>query len=362
MRLATINTAALVVLAAVSSARDFSLFAGEPDGILPHYHGFDVAKRHWNGWRDRGVGGHLGFSRHRSIGCNVWGGSPYGSFAYSSGTFPLVCDYPPTAYILPPLILPAEQLYGPQALDRFLGINRNAVNPLVQQQAWPQPQLLAGPLNLGGGPMAGGNGVGQPGGAIQPGGAAQPGAAQPGAAQPDVLVLEKPDVRESNQAARERAGRFLQFGDALFAQQRYHEALQRYKSAAEAAPDLAEPYFRQAQALIATNRIDLAANAVKRALALDNDVTRNGFHLDDLYGDAQIAKTAHLDGLAQAALNRPGDPDPLLVLGLFLYYDGQQERSRQFFTRAAELLGANSAYARLYLNQMAAEQPVGIDL
>ncbi|MCO6459578.1 MAG: hypothetical protein J5I93_30050, partial [Pirellulaceae bacterium] len=179
--------------------------------------------------------------------------------------------------------------------------------------------------------------------------------------EPAAADAVRPDVRQSNAAARQRAGRFLEFGDNRFSQQRYHESLQRYKSAAAAAPDLAEPHFRQAQALIATSRFDLAAAAFRRGLALDDDVRRGGFQLDHLYGDAQLAKHAHLEALAQAALNRPWESEPLFLLGVFLYYDGQAERSRVFFERAAGLSGPHDVRLAPFLEALAA-QPAGLDL
>lgn len=313
----------------------------EPLGVRPHYHGFHVGSRHEAGWRNRAVvsrGFTSGFALDDRA---VYYAAPYGNSwcAVPGGGYAFVpwVVAGPQVVVVPPLVQPAEWLFGPQALDRFLGLDRNAGNPLAARPALP------GVL---------------PAAAIPNAGAAQPAGAAPNI--PGAADAARPDVRQSNAAARQRAGRFLVFGDNLFGQQRYHESLQRYKSAAAAAPDLAEPHFRQAQALIATSRFDLAATAFRRGLALDDDLLRGGFQLDDLYGDAQLAKHAHLEALAQAALNRPLESEPLFLLGVFLFYDGQAERSRAFFARAAELSEPHAAHLAPFLEALAA-QPADMD-
>jgi tetratricopeptide (TPR) repeat protein len=153
----------------------------------------------------------------------------------------------------------------------------------------------------------------------------------------------------SNLLARARARKFISFGDELFRKQRFHEALQQYQTAATAAPDWAEPYFRQGHALVATHRLDPAADAFKRALALHPDRDRNGFRLNEVYGDNLMAKTAHAETLAAQALARPHDADTFFLLGLFLFYDDQAPRAEKFFARAHTLAGGRDAHLRPFL-------------
>ena len=202
-------------------------------------------------------------------------------------------------YYLPPVHFPAELMYGPQAMRRFMGIDA-------------APHL-----------------------AVPPPAPAVPAPAAP--AKPEAEALPAPKVRESNAAARERALHFLSAGDKLFREQRHHEALQRYKSASEAAPDVADAYFRQGFALVATNRYELAAAAFRRGLALEPSWAESLFRVDELYRDAALAKQAHLDALARAALDAPSDADLMFVLGVFLHFDGQGDRAQRFFVRAREL-------------------------
>ena len=138
-------------------------------------------------------------------------------------------------------------------------------------------------------------------------------------------------LRIANPELRRRAERLLEVGDELFRAQNYHSALQRYKLAANLAPDLAEAYWRQAHALVATHNYELAPGVFKRAIALTDDLSRGGFQLDDLYGGAAMSKARHLDALAGWAMERDGSADAYFLLGVFLAYDGQGERQKSSF-------------------------------
>jgi tetratricopeptide (TPR) repeat protein len=160
----------------------------------------------------------------------------------------------------------------------------------------------------------------------------------------------EPQVRVSNAEARARAWRFIGFGDTHFSAQRFRDANQRYRSAAEAAPDLVEAHFRQAQALVATGQFDLAARTFKRGMALGPGWPQADFSLTELYGENRLAKTSHLERLALAAEAEPENADLLLVVGMQLYFDGQQERAAPFFRQAATQL----ADAGLHLDKLIA--------
>lgn len=251
-------------------------------------------------------------------------GSPYGGFSYH-GDFPTYGPYrygwgydgyvspygtyynPQSGYVehfLPPVHFPAELMYGPQAVRRFMGLDR--VPPIVPT---PPPVVVEK------------------------------------MAAPEAL----PKPRASNLASRERARHFLSAGDQLFREQKHHDALQRYKSAAQAAPDLAETYFRQGFALVATNRFELAADSFRRGLTLAPDWPESSFRLDELYGEAALAKQAHIDALARAALAAPDDADLMFVLGVFLHFDGQTDRARRFFVRAQELTPGEATHLTGFL-------------
>ena len=163
------------------------------------------------------------------------------------------------------------------------------------------------------------------------------------------------EIRMSNPEARRSAERLIADGDDLFRGQNFHAALQRYKHAAAAAPDLAESYWRQGHAMISTRNFDLATNAFKRAIGLSSDLNRGGFHLSSLYGNATMTKTAHLESLAEWTLANANSADPYFLLGVFLKYDGQAENAEKFFARASDLAGPTAGHLAMFL---APQQPM----
>ena len=213
---------------------------------------------------------------------DYWGlmGPGYSPYVYRRNVL-----NPYRAWWLAPVYQPPGLLFGPQAVERFLGVGQ------VRNQL---------------------------------------------AAQRRQLVTK---VRRSNSETRRRAERFIEFGDDRFAKQHFYQALQRYRTASSVAPDVAETYFRQGHALVALGHFDRAARAFKRALAMKPSLERSGFEIVQLYRDNQIAKEAHLEALAKAAWKHTRDDDLLFLLGLFLHYDGQAVRATKFFRRAFELAG-----------------------
>lgn len=201
---------------------------------------------------------------------------------------------------------PAEIAYGPQAVKQFVGLDRNfALAPLRE----PPARL---PLM--------------------------------GIASSRPASVAKPIVRVANPEYRRKAEKYVAEGDALFRAQNFHSALQKYKLASGAAPDMAEAYWRQGHAMIATSNFDLASGAFKRAIALSDDTSRGGFQLSELYGSAVLTKNGHLEALAGHALERSESSDPYFLLGVFLAYDGQRERAEKFFDRAADLAGISGGH------------------
>ncbi|MHB8973323.1 MAG: tetratricopeptide repeat protein [Pirellulaceae bacterium] len=283
-------------------------FPGEgPNRVTPQPRGERGPMRREYGWpRDRG-----GANFFFGVGPGFFLPPPYGfpsyypNWGFGVGG-PTGIFFDPSTntaeYYLPPTYAPAELSYGPLAVDRFLGIRRS-------------------PLEV----------------------------APPAAVAPDVTPREVTPagvagkLRKSNEEARARGTRFLEFGNSLFLEQRFHEALQRYKSAIEAAPDMSEAYVREGFALIAVNQYRLATKAFKIALELDPEYVKSGFRLDDLYGDNRLAKTSHLELLAREAIEKPGDADLLFLVGISLYTDGEVERARRFLAKATEFGGEEAA-------------------
>lgn len=144
--------------------------------------------------------------------------------------------------------------------------------------------------------------------------------------------------RPSSETARRRAEKFVQQGDDLFRRGRHFEALSLYQNAHSATPDLPEPSIREGFAYLAVRRYDRAAAAFQRGMAVDSRYLSEQFRLSDLYGeDAAEQKSAHVESLAQAALERPEQAELVYLTGMFLLADGQPQRAETFLARAREV-------------------------
>jgi len=228
---------------------------------------------------------------------SLYGAVPYNSYGYGYAPYPAV---------YPPAVLPSDSLYGPAAAQRSLGMEfRNPQQPVVDDDV-----IIA--------------------------------------ADPPANVDPADAVRKSNSETRDLAWRFIEFGDARFAAQEFAAALQRYKAAAELAPDVAETYFRQGHTYAILGQYEKAANEYRRGLAHDPDWARSAFQMRELYKDNRAAWTGHLERLAEEALQNQDDADLLFVMGVQLFFDGKKDRAALFF-RQADRLSADSDYLAGFL-------------
>jgi len=226
-------------------------------------------------------------------------------------------------YYRGPVFLPAETLYGPGAVQRFMGGGGVSV-PRVQVIV--PPVAVAAPVAA---PVAG------------------PFAA-PVADQVAVADDVRPGLLAAETKALATAQKYIGFGDLHFRNEKYTDAYLRYRRAVREAPDLAEGYFREGYGLIARGNYDLAARAIKRGLALDPAWPDSGFSSRQLYGANDMAKQAHLDALAHAAEKAPDDPDLMFLLGVFLHFDGQPNRAELFFAQATRLNRGADTHLRAF--------------
>lgn len=244
---------------------------------------------------------------------------PYSGYSpYGGGYYPYYEPYVSPYYyggyrrypvMYPPVILPADALYGPRALERFFnGTNVNN-NPPVIVNIDPGVNV---PANNGNNNNA------------------------------NVAKPEPKWAREVSLAMRERAWRFMDLGDEAFREQDYRGAYEKYRSAARAAPRVVEAYLKQAQAMIALGTYDQALAAYGKALALPPLWATANFSLTRQYGDdaaGNVLKTKHLDQLAAAAEKDPNNADLMLLIGMELYYDQQPDRAVNFLRKAQQLGG-----------------------
>ncbi len=254
-----------------------------------------------------------------------WGGIGYGGGLpvgylpwYSRYYYPPPYSAYPVPYYIPPLVIPAESIYGPAA-----------ASPMITS-ALPQYN----PTNII---------------------AFRESASQPVAPNPPVT---KRAVRTTNDNVRARARRSAESGDEEFLAQKYGVALVRYRRAIEIAPDVAEWHFREGQTLIALGRYADACKVIRRGLEIDPKMPQWPMRLDTLYGPNHLAKAAQFEALAQAATKAPRDANLLFLLGVELFLDGQAARSQKFFDRANQIVGGNYPYARPFLSAIASDEPV----
>jgi hypothetical protein len=247
-----------------------------------------------------------------------YGASPYYGYASPYG-YPFLYDVwpyyldtgtgPLGPFVAPPLYVPAEQLgFGPQAVRRFMGLDPVAP-PVVNHN------IIIAP---------GGGGAGNA-------------ANRPQVDNNARLPPANPRIRESNAEARDRARQFIEFGDAQFTARNLAGAYDRYKKAAEAAPDLAEAWFRQGHALSDLGRYDQAAAAFRRGIGLRPDWAASDFRLALLYGDNRAARAAMFEAIERALAARPNDINVLYVAAVQLYFDERPELARTSFRLALKL-------------------------
>ena len=72
----------------------------------------------------------------------------------------------------------------------------------------------------------------------------------------------------------------METGDTYFGKQQYRQALERYRTAGEMAPDVPVAYLRQAHALVAMGKYEQAAKLFRRALRVRPDWTDAEFKAD----------------------------------------------------------------------------------
>jgi tetratricopeptide (TPR) repeat protein len=199
-------------------------------------------------------------------------------------------------------VIDAGELYGPRALRNFLGINEAPAVQVIQPVVAPQPA---------------------------------------------VAVAEAAPVR-ATATARERAIKFVQYGDRHFSEGRYREALARYKKATAAATDLPEAEFRKAFAELMMGDLSDAAIAIRRGLAKNSRWPDADFAIDDLFNPVAKAEAYRL--LQNRLQATDFDADAHFVLGVMLHFDGQLEAAQAHFVRTIELLG-QAEHARIFLPQ-----------
>lgn len=227
-------------------------------------------------------------------------------------------SYPWPRYYMGPLYLPAETMYGPEAVKRFMGVDQTPAPSPAEPNVVIEPKIIVPPNRDGA-----------------------------DANEPDAV-----DLRGTNRRALALAWRFIGFGDAQFADQNYADAQQRYRKATQAAPKMAEGYFRQGYAYLAMQRYELAAEAFKEGLEFDDEWPESDFANEELYGDNKLAEKSHHDALAETADQNRHDSDLFFLLGVFRYFGGEKEAAVDALEHAKRLLAENDRHIQVFLDAL----------
>ncbi len=294
-------------------------------------------------------------------GYSPYGYSPYG-YSYPPGTIPYVLGYDPsgTTYLAPlgggypsyypgyqypyyrnpylgygypgAVFAPAGQLFGLGPIQQLMGVG----------PGFQQPQANGNGF-ANGNPNVFANGNGNAANVNANAGVANNNNAGPNAAQPNANPpAGNPPAPVAGGKALELAWKFITFGDAHFGDQKYNDALDRYRHAARECPTLGDAWFRQGFALAALGRYDQAAKAMRRGLEEKADWVDNNFRLSDLYGEDSDEKKRVVDKMVKAAEAQPTNADVAFVVGVHLFCDGKQDQAAPFFHRAAQILGSDA--------------------
>jgi Flp pilus assembly protein TadD len=142
-------------------------------------------------------------------------------------------------------------------------------------------------------------------------------------------------ARPSSSEQRERAKKYLTAGDELFGEGRYVQAVERYRAAARAAPDLAAPHMLQGLALVAHGNYEGAQAAFRRALELQSDWSESDLSLNRVYNSTNLKIVT--ERLGDELARTPLKPELLLAVGMHLYFAGERDRAATYLTQAGSL-------------------------
>ncbi len=154
----------------------------------------------------------------------------------------------------------------------------------------------------------------------------------------DLLAARRDDVDRGKGAVDEGVAvqRLVREATAAFAEGEYADAVRRYEEVLEREPARVDTWLRLGFASLAVRDWDRALAAFRAAAKLRENLRPSDFDLDELYGDREF-KLRQLDQVARAALAAPGDPDRWLLVGTFLWFDGQVDRAGRFLAKAQSL-------------------------
>lgn len=161
-------------------------------------------------------------------------------------------------------------------------------------------------------------------------------------------------LKDSTTQQRLRSQRLQMQGDQIFQQEKYQEALQVYRDANHAAPDVPGPYYRMAITFAADRQFFSAVAFLKRTLELEPDFPRVNPGLDGMFGDNDVARNSLIIRVSRWLEQDIRDPDRSLLMGAVLF-DSDREKAIAFLETSAQLAGT-SKYTTPYLKAFSSGQ------
>ncbi len=128
--------------------------------------------------------------------------------------------------------------------------------------------------------------------------------------------------------------RLIGLGRDAFANLEYGRATDRFRQAAVVAPNRPTPWLLLAQTLFAQGKYHDAVDAVNAGVALQPDWPNAHFQPLELYGPHPADYADQLRALRDALDRRPGDPDLLFLDAYALWFDGRKDEARPLFQKA----------------------------
>src|SRR5205085_2810326 len=126
---------------------------------------------------------------------------------------------------------------------------------------------------------------------------------------------------------RQDIARRIDLGKEAFEHGEYGRAAERFRQAADLAPNNAEPLMLLGQAHIALGNHRRAFDAIQTGLRLAPDWPKQPFKPIDLYGDNVADYAEHTQAIEDLLAAMPNDPVMLFLAGYQLWFDGRGDEA-----------------------------------
>ncbi len=157
--------------------------------------------------------------------------------------------------------------------------------------------------------------------------------------KPPAPVPDRPLPRpRPNPDPRLESEQQIELGREAFARGEYGRAAERFRQAADGAPNAPQPSFLIAQAHIALGNYRRAFDALQVGLRLDPDWPAQPFRPIEMYGELVTDHADHTQALEDLLAAMPDDPVMVFLTAYQLWFDGRRDEAKLLFQKAAPVL------------------------